>query len=61
VGCYDEQALVILPGAWTGKRDDNNKIYSFHAPKVKCISKGKEHKKYELAIKVVLQSPRKVE
>src|ERR1035437_2595254 len=33
------------------KRDDNNKIYSFHAPEVKCISKGKEHKRYEFGNK----------
>ncbi|MCX6011943.1 MAG: hypothetical protein NTV30_00730 [Chloroflexi bacterium] len=33
------------------KRDDNNKIYSFHSPEVKCISKGKEHKRYEFGNK----------
>jgi len=33
------------------KRDDKNKLYSFHAPEVKCISKGKEHKKYEFGNK----------
>jgi IS5 family transposase len=34
------------------KRDDHQKIYSLHEPHVQCISKGKEHKKYEFGSKV---------
>ena len=34
------------------KKSDKNKIYSSHAPKEKCISKGKAHKKYEFGNKV---------
>ncbi len=34
------------------KRKDKNKIYSLHEPEVSCISKGKEHKKYEFGSKV---------
>jgi transposase, IS5 family len=34
------------------KRNDSNKIYSLHEPEVQCISKGKEHKKYEFGNKV---------
>lgn len=34
------------------KKNDNNKIYSLHEPEVQCISKGKEHKKYEFGNKV---------
>ena len=34
------------------KRSDNGKIYSLHEPEVYCISKGKEHKKYEFGAKV---------
>ncbi len=34
------------------KRQDKNKIYSLHEPDVVCISKGKEHKKYEFGSKV---------
>ena len=34
------------------KRNDNQKIYSVHEPHVQCISKGKEHKKYEFGTKV---------
>jgi len=33
-------------------RTDANKIYSFHEPHVRCISKGKAHKKYEFGCKV---------
>jgi IS5 family transposase len=32
-------------------RDSTNKIYSLHEPQVYCISKGKEHKKYEFSSK----------
>jgi IS5 family transposase len=34
------------------KKDDKQKIYSLHEPEVKCISKGKEAKKYEFGNKV---------
>jgi IS5 family transposase len=33
------------------KRNSQNKIYSLHEPEVVCISKGKEHKKYEFGNK----------
>jgi IS5 family transposase len=33
------------------ERQDKNKIYSLHEPEVLCISKGKEHKKYEFGAK----------
>lgn len=33
-------------------KSDSNKIYSLHEPHVCCISKGKEHKKYEFGNKV---------
>jgi len=36
------------------KRTDSNKIYSWHAPEVECISKGKAHKPYEFGCKVSL-------
>jgi transposase, IS5 family len=35
----------------TQQRHDSNKIYSMHEPDVHCISKGKEHKKYEFGNK----------
>jgi IS5 family transposase len=50
LNCYDEQLWLYL--LVLGQRiDDKNKLYSFHAPEVKCISKGKEHKKYEFGNK----------
>lgn len=33
------------------KRNSKNKIYSLHEPEAVCISKGKEHKKYEFGNK----------
>lgn len=33
------------------KRNSKNKIYSLHEPETQCISKGKEHKKYEFGNK----------
>lgn len=33
------------------KRNDKDKIYSLHEPETCCISKGKEHKKYEFGNK----------
>jgi IS5 family transposase len=34
------------------QKTDSHKIYSLHEPQVECISKGKEHKKYEFGNKV---------
>ena len=34
------------------RREDSHKLYSIHAPEVKCIAKGKAHKKYEFGVKV---------
>jgi IS5 family transposase len=36
------------------KKEDKNKIYSFHKPFTSCISKGKAHKKYEFGNKIGL-------
>ena len=33
------------------ERGDKKKVYSLHEPEVECISKGKEHKKYEFGNK----------
>lgn len=41
------------------ERSDSNKIYSLHEPQVQCISKGKEHKKYEFGNKVSLMITKK--
>jgi hypothetical protein len=47
---YDEQ-LLLYHRVLGQKRDNKDKIYSFHAPEVSCIYKGKEHKKYEFGNK----------
>jgi IS5 family transposase len=47
---YDEQ-LWLYYRVLGQRRDGHNKIYSFHAPEVSCISKGKDHKKYEFGNK----------
>ena len=36
------------------KPSDSNKLYSLHEPEVRCISKGKAHKRYEFGQKVAL-------
>jgi len=50
IGVYDKK-LLLYNRVLEQKKDGRNKIYSFHAPEVKCISKGKEHKKYEFGNK----------
>jgi IS5 family transposase len=44
--------LALFQKVLAQKRSDHNKIYSLHEPHVQCISKGKEHKKYEFGSKV---------
>ena len=40
------------------KRGDKQKLYSLHEPHVYCMSKGKEHKKYEFGTKVSITATR---
>lgn len=40
------------------KRSDKNKIYSVHEPHVYCMSKGKEHPRYEFGTKVSIMTTR---
>ena len=49
---HDE--LEFYRRAVNQERKDKNKIYSLHEPHVYCISKGKEHKKYEFGNKVAV-------
>jgi len=44
--------LAIFQRVLDQKRSDKNKIYSLHEPGVYCMSKGKEHKRYEYGSKV---------
>lgn len=48
---YDE-LLSIFEKILLQRRSSSHKIYSIHEPDVQCISKGKEHKKYEFGNKV---------
>lgn len=48
---YDE-LLDLFNTILLQRRNSSKKIYSIHEPEVQCISKGKEHKKYEFGNKV---------
>ncbi len=48
---YDK-LLELFETIFPQRRNSRKKIYSIHEPKVQCISKGKEHKKYEFGNKV---------
>ena len=48
---YDE-LLRLFETVLSQRRNSRKKIYSIHEPEVQCISKGKEHKKYEFGNKV---------
>jgi IS5 family transposase len=49
--CYQSE-LDLFAKVLRQKKTDQNKIYSLHEPEVYCMSKGKEHKKYEFGSKV---------
>ena len=46
--------LELYQKAVNQQRQDKKKIYSLHEPEVCCISKGKEHKKYEFGSKAAI-------
>lgn len=48
---YDELICIFIRVV-DQKRNDKDKIYSINDPEMQCISKGKEHKKYELGYKM---------
>jgi IS5 family transposase len=47
-----QTTITLFKKVLAQKRNDSNKIYSLHEPEVQCISKGKEHKKFEFGNKV---------
>ncbi len=49
-----QNTLLLFKKVLAQKKSDTGKIYSLHEPHVQCISKGKEHKKYEFGSKVSL-------
>ncbi len=52
VGSRHHNNLELFKKVLLQKRSDSKKIYSLHEPDVSCISKGKEHKRYEFGNKV---------
>ncbi|MCJ7581560.1 MAG: IS5 family transposase [Candidatus Aminicenantes bacterium] len=50
LGRYSQQ-MKIFQQILEQKKNSTNKIYSIHEPQVYCISKGKDHKKYEYGSK----------
>ena len=46
------ELIELFTKVLSQKKNSKNKIYSIHEPDVQCISKGKEHKKYEFGNKV---------
>ena len=51
---YLKEALIKARQICDQKRGDANYIYSWHAPEVECIGKGKARKAYEFGCKVSL-------
>jgi IS5 family transposase len=54
-----QSTLALFKQVLAQKKADTGKIYSLHEPHVQCISKGKEHKKYEFGSKVSITSTKK--
>ena len=50
-GLYQD-TLGLFKKVLAQKKADSNKIYSLHEPHTQCMTKGKEHKKYEFGSKV---------
>jgi transposase, IS5 family len=44
--------LELFKKVLAQKKADNNKVYSLHEPHTQCMTKGKEHKKFEFGSKV---------
>jgi IS5 family transposase len=49
-----KESLFKAKKILTQQRTDKNKIYSWHAPEVECIGKGKAHKRWEFGCKASL-------
>lgn len=47
-----QDSLELFKKVLAQNRADSHKIYSLHEPHTQCMSKGKEHKKYEFGSKV---------
>lgn len=61
-GKIDETLQTLLSRAHrllAQEQKSKNKLYSFHAPEVVCISKGKAHQRYEFGCKVSIATSSK--
>lgn len=47
-----QDILALFKQVLAQKKNESQKIYSLHEPHTQCMSKGKEHKKYEFGSKV---------
>jgi IS5 family transposase len=50
------KVIELATRVYKQKKEDSNKLYSYFAPEVNCISKGKAHKKYEFGCKASIVS-----
>jgi IS5 family transposase len=53
------KAIEYANRIYRQKKSDKDKLYSYFAPEVSCISKGKAHKKYEFGCKASIVSTSK--
>lgn len=53
-----EEMFALFYRGLNQKRGSKNKLYSLHEPHVYCMSKGKEHKRYEFGTKVSITTTR---
>lgn len=51
-----KKVLEVASRIHRQKKEDRNKLYSYFAPEVSCIAKGKAHKKYEFGCKASIVS-----
>lgn len=54
-----QSTLSLFKKVLAQQKTDSHKIYSLHEPHTQCISKGKEHKKYEFGSKVSITTTKK--
>ena len=54
-----QNSIALFKKILTQKKTDSHKIYSLHEPHTQCMSKGKEHKKYEFGSKVSIMTTKR--
>lgn len=56
---FAEPLSKALRIRWQNQHQRGPKLYSWHAPEVECIGKGKAHKPYEFGVKVSITTNRR--